>query len=147
VTGQPGRAASELQVLQRALAGENAAVYGYGVAGAHLQGAGEQRARAADTAHRARRDQLIGIIEAHRATPEPAAAAYRLPFDVRTPQDAALLATEIEDHLAAVWADAVGVLDAELRRLAAGALQETAVRAATWRGGSVPFPGLPEPPS
>jgi hypothetical protein len=55
-----------------------------------------------------------------------------------------VLSTVLEERLAAVWADAVGVLTGTLRALAVGGLREAAVRAAGWRGGSVPFPGLPE---
>ncbi len=47
-----------------------------------------------------------------------------------------------------MWADAVADLadpaDRDLRREAAVGLAEAAVAAARWRGGSVPFPGLPE---
>ena len=47
-----------------------------------------------------------------------------------------------------MWADAVADLadpaDRDLRREAAGGLADAAVAAARWRGGSVPFPGLPE---
>ena len=46
-----------------------------------------------------------------------------------------------------MWADAVADLAdrrRDLRRQAAGGLADAAVAAARWRGGSVPFPGLPE---
>jgi hypothetical protein len=56
--------------------------------------------------------------------------------------DATLLATELEERLGAVWLDAVGALEGELRELAGRVVQDVAVRAADWRGGSVPFPGL-----
>jgi len=58
--------------------------------------------------------------------------------------DATSLATELEERLAAVWVDAVADLRDDLRELAAQVLQDVAVRAADWRGGSVPFPGLSE---
>ena len=136
--GAPG-----VQALQTALAGEHAAVYGYGVLGAHLRGRDQDRARTAYAVHRARRDQLRALIVERDATPVAAAAGYRLPGPVETADDAVVLATQIEERLAAVWVDAVGDLRGKLRALAARALQDTAVRAATWRGGSLPFPGLP----
>lgn len=136
--------ATVVQALQSALAGEHAAIYGYGVVGAHLRGRAFTRAQTAYDVHRARRDQLQQLVVEQRATPVAASAAYRLPRPVATAADAILLATELEERLAAVWVDAVADLRGQLRELAAQVLQDVAVRAATWRGGSVPFPGLSE---
>jgi hypothetical protein len=130
--------------LQSALAGEHAAIYGYGVVGAHLRGTARARARAAYDEHRTRRDQLQQLLVERNATPVAASAAYRLPRPVVNAQDATSLATELEERLAAVWVDAVADLRDELRELAGQALQDVAVRAAAWRGGSVTFPGLSE---
>jgi S-adenosylhomocysteine hydrolase len=136
-------AASEVAALQTVLAGEHAAVYGYGVVGAHLRGRAFTRAQTAYDVHRTRRDQLRALLNERAATPVAAAAAYRLPRAVETAADARLLATELEERLAAVWLDAVAALEGELRELAGGVVQDVAVWAAGWRGGSVPFPGLP----
>jgi hypothetical protein len=133
-----------VRALQSALAGEHAAIYGYGVVGSHLRGAARAKARDAYDVHRARRDQLQQLVVELRATPVAASAAYRLPRPVQNPADATVLATELEERLAAVWVDAVADLRGELRELAAQVLQDVAVRAAGWRGGSVPFPGLSE---
>ena len=80
--------------------------------------------------------------------PLPAAASYALPTRVATAEQARTLVTLLEERLAAVWADAVADLadpaDRDLRRQAAGGLADAAIAAARWRGGSVPFPGLPE---
>jgi len=46
--------------------------------------------------------------------------------------------------VAAVYADLVRTSDGALRRQAAGALREAAVRSVRWRGGGVAFPGLTE---
>jgi hypothetical protein len=135
--------ATVVPALQTALAGEHAAIYGYGVVGSHLRGRARARAESAYDVHRVRRDQLQQLIVERRATPVAASAAYRLPRPVENAADATLLATELEERLAAVWLDAVGDLDGQLRELAARVLQDVAVRAAFWRGGSVPFPGLP----
>ncbi len=137
---------TDVPALQSALAGEHAAIYGYGVVGAHLRGSARARARAAYDEHRTRRDQLQQLLVERMATPVAASAAYRLPRPVDTAADATSLATELEERLAAVWVDAVADLSDKLRELAAQVLQDVAVRAAQWRGGSVPFPGLPERP-
>ncbi|MFF4653466.1 ferritin-like domain-containing protein [Streptomyces sp. NPDC001380] len=133
--------------MQAALAAEHAAVYGYGVVGAHLTGARLAAARAAYDAHRALRDTLHREIAARRGTPAAAAAGYELPFPVTGPASAVRLAVLLEERLAAVHADLVAAARGPLRRTAADALCGAAVRAARWRGPAAPgpaFPGLPE---
>jgi Domain of unknown function (DUF4439) len=130
--------------LQSALAGEHAAIYGYGVVGAHLAGAARNRAVADYDRHRARRDELVALIRSRGDQPVASASTYTLPAAVTSTDDAVVLATLLEERLAAVWADAVVALSGSLRALAIGGLRDAAVRAAAWRGGSVPFPGLPE---
>ena len=130
--------------LQTVLAGEHATIYGYGVAGARLSGAQRNQARSAYNSHRNRRDQLEALIRSRGAQPVPAAPSYDLPSAVRSAHDAVVLATLLEERLAAVWADAVAALAGDLRALAVRGLRDAAVLAAQWRGGSVPFPGLPE---
>lgn len=132
----------DVRALQAALAGEHAAIYGYGVVGASLSGARRRLATAADSAHRARRDQLRELLVQRRATPVAAEATYRLPAAVTNSEDAVRLAVLLEERLASVWVNAVGELTGELRSLAALAVQEVAVRAAIWRGGSAALPGL-----
>jgi hypothetical protein len=63
---------------------------------------------------------------------------------VTSEHDAVVLATLLEERMAAIWADAVAELRGGLRTLAVRNLSDCAVRAALWRRGSVPFPGLPE---
>jgi hypothetical protein len=136
------------EVLQTVLAAEHAVVYGYGVAGARLAGEDRVRAGRGWTAHRASRDRLEGQLDGLGVAPLPPAASYGLPSPVTTAEEARTLVTLLEERLAAVWADAVADLadpaDRDLRREAAGGLAEAAVAAGRWRGGSVPFPGLPE---
>jgi hypothetical protein len=138
----------QVRVLQRVLAAEHAVVYGYGVAGARLAGTARASALRRWTVHRSRRDSLEAQVQQLGAEPVPPAAAYALPAPVRTAADARTLLTLLEERLAAVWADAVADLgrpaDRDLRRQAADGLADAAVAAARWRGGSVPFPGLPE---
>jgi hypothetical protein len=137
-------AAVEVEALQRALAAEHAAVYAYGVVGALAGDEARRDAMAAIDAHRARRDRLRVLIADRAATPVAAEPFYDLPEAVQTPEDARMLATTVEERLAAVWADVVAAVEPALREFAVLALQEAAVRAARWRGGSIPWPGLPE---
>ncbi|MTE21262.1 DUF4439 domain-containing protein [Streptomyces sp. TRM43335] len=136
--------AAALGALQAALAAEHAAVYGYGVVGGRIAEDRRDEARQAYDAHRARRDALRRAVRRTGGTPEPAAAAYSLPFAVPDGAAAVRLAAELEDRVAAVYADLVRAGEGELRREAAGALREAAVRAVRWRGTGVPFPGLAE---
>lgn len=138
---RPGRAA--IAALQAALAAEDAAIFGYGVAGAFLTGARQATAVAYWDQHRAARDTLTAMLRADGVQPVAADAAYRLPFAVHTAAEAAALATYLEDGLATAYLSLVGAGDTATREAAALALRQCAVRAATWRGASVAFPGLP----
>ena len=73
--------ASAVAALQRALQAEQAASYGYGVAGAYLpQGSAEQATAGFDwTAHLRSADDLTSMISARGGTPAAAQVAYQLP--------------------------------------------------------------------
>jgi len=119
-------------LLQALLAAEHAAVYGYGVVGGRLDDAGRSTAMAAYDSHRARRDRLEALLSDRGTSPVQAEAAY----DVATSsaEQALALAVRIEEGLALRWRDLVGATDdPELRALGIAGLQETAVRAASWR--------------
>ena len=134
-----------VRALQAALAAEHAAVYGYGVAGAHLAGT-RQRAAARDwTAHQAARDTLAAMITALGAQPVEAATAYRLPFPVRNRAAAVKLAAFLEDRVAAAYLGLVALGDARLRAFGARAVRSAALRGVGWRGRSLAFPGLELP--
>ncbi|RBM05071.1 ferritin-like domain-containing protein [Streptomyces sp. PT12] len=135
---------SELDAAQAALAAEHAAVYGYGVVGGRI---GEERgreAREAHDAHLARRDALHRTVRDLGGSPVAAAAGYALPFEVTDSASAVELAVELETRLAGAYADLVLVGAGDVRRDAADALRDAAVRAARWRGHGEPFPGLAE---
>jgi Domain of unknown function (DUF4439) len=141
------RAASPAAVgaLQAALAAEHAAVYGYGVAGAHLSGA-RQKAAAQDwRIHEASRDTLAAMITALGAQPVAAAAAYRLPFRVNSGRDAVALAAYLEDRVATAYLGVVALTETRLRMFGARAVESAALRAAGWRGRTLAFPGLESP--
>jgi hypothetical protein len=145
LAGRPAARAAAVRALQAALAAEHAAVYGYGVAGAHLAGA-RQKAAARDwAAHEAARDTLAAMITALGARPVAAAAAYRLPFPVRNGEAAIMLAAFLEDRVAAAYLGLVALSDAGLRVSGARSLRSAALRAAGWRGRTLAFPGLELP--
>lgn len=129
--------------LQAALAGEHAAVYGYGALGARLPPARRAAARSAQASHLARRDRLVATLRAAGAGPVAALPAYEVPDDLDA-AGAVALAAAIEERVCACYADVVLAATASQRAAAAAAMGEAAVRAASWRGTSVPFPGLPE---
>jgi len=133
-----------MNALQTALGNEHAAVYGYGVLAVHLAGAQRDAARNAYDTHRARRDILIGLIEAQGDKPVAAVPAYTIPFPVNTAADATRLAAQLEQRLGASYADVVQSSSGDTRRTGLEWLTDAAVRAVRWSGTSVAFPGLPE---
>jgi hypothetical protein len=141
MTGQKAAIAA----LQTALAAEQAASYGYGVAGAHLTGPAFKAASTDSVLHERARDNLVKMITVLGASPRPAAVAYRLPVSVRTAGDAADLAADLELSVVSGYLSLAAVPDPALRRLAARAMQAAAVRAARWGASSRAFPGLATP--
>jgi hypothetical protein len=130
-------------LLQALLAAEHAAVYGYGMVGAHTSGEKRQIAQAAFDAHRARRDRLIALVRDAGADPIVAAPAYQLPEPVTDAASAARLAAHLELGVAAADIDLVAVAPPEVRTDVALDVQACAVRAAQWSGTPTAFPGLP----
>lgn len=139
------KAPDALTALQTALAAEHVAIFGYGVLGAYLASVQRDQVTQIWYAHRSRRDRLCAYIGARGARPQAAAPAYRLPFRVDSAHTAVQLAARLEDGVVAGYAGLAGVDDAGLRRYAALAMQEAAVRAVRWRHAvpSSAFPGLP----
>ncbi|MCU1603433.1 MAG: uncharacterized protein JWO22_4142 [Frankiales bacterium] len=130
-------------MLTELLAAEHAAVYGYGVLGAHLDDRRRVAALSAYDAHRVLRDSLLARLSA-RSLPTPAPAlAYASPAGTPAQQAIAL-----EDGLCVLWRDLVASTDStDLRGLAVRALSDAAVRAVRWRQSTrqhpvtVPLPG------
>ncbi len=142
VHGARAQASRDIAAMQAALAAEQAASYGYGVAGAHLA-AGKYAAAAADcVAHEQARDTLAAMITALGGRPRPAAIAYRLPARVRTASQAAALAVTLERDAEAAYLSLVAAAAPGLRTMAADGMRACAVRAARWSGRSPAFPGL-----
>jgi hypothetical protein len=134
--------AAAVRALQLALAGENAAVFGYGVAGAHLSGASRALAQRDWVAHQVARDALTARLESLGARPAPAAAGYQLPFPVHDARAAVRLVISLEDRLATAYLAVVALPEPGLRALGAQGVRSAALRAAAWRGVTVAFPGL-----
>jgi hypothetical protein len=132
-----------LQAMQAALAAEHAAVYGYGVVGAMLDGAGRALALRDWKLHQEARDTLQAMIVKLGATPAAANAAYELPFAVDDADSARRLAATLEDGVTQAYLGLVAVTDPTLRTFGALAMQPPANRAAAWRGATVAFPGMP----
>jgi Domain of unknown function (DUF4439) len=138
--GTGGRAA--VRALQAALTAENTAVYGYGVAGAHLTGARRAAAVRGWVAHENARDALTAMLTARGGRPVAAAAAYALPFPVRNAPAAVSLAAFLEDRVAAVYLGLVALSEPSLRAFGAAGVRTAALRAAAWRGSTLAFPGF-----
>lgn len=134
---------SELSALKLALAAEQAVVYGYGVAGAHLSGKDEKLAAAQLVVHENLRDQIAAQINALGAVPPAALPAYRLPFAVDSLDAALRLAAYLEASAAgAAWDLAASTASrSSARELAVGWLTDAAVAAAHWGATASALPG------
>jgi hypothetical protein len=131
--------------LQQALAGEHAAIYGYGVIGARLAPQQRRIAVAARNAHRSARDQLARLITSAGGAPVAAQDDYVV--DVATANQTRLRndLAGIEDRLCVLYAELVLSSQEDQRRLGIDQMQATAVRATGWRGSAQVFPGLADP--
>ena len=135
-------AISAVQALQAALAAEDAAIFGYGVTGAHLSGNRKSAAEQDWTGHNEARDTLTAMISALGVTPAAGQAFYRLPFQVNDAASAAKLAAYLEEGVTSAYLGIVAVNNQRLRTFGALAMQSSAERAAFWRGTTEAFPGL-----
>ena len=119
----PGRedaaGSPDIAALQSVLAAENAAIYGYGLAGAQLTGGLLSAAHRDWTAHRVARATLSAMITERGATPGAAAAAYRPPFPVNSAGAAVSLAAALEDGVARAYLGLVALEDQALRTFGA----------------------------
>ena len=135
-------AVTSVSALQDALAAEDAAIFGYGVAGAHLAGTGQAAAEQDWTGHNEARDRLATMISKLGVVPVAARAFYQLPFAVHDAASARALAAYLEDGVTRAYLGLVAVSDQQLRAFGALAMQGSAERAAFWRGSTQAFPGL-----
>jgi hypothetical protein len=135
---------TETEVLQAALAGEHAALYGLGVAGGRLKGARFSAATAVHDQHRKRRNQLSQFLIDAGEKPVVAAVAYALPQPVTSTATAAALVLLIERRLTQVYGDLVEAAESDrIRAFAVQALIATASTQLAWGAGPSAFPGNP----
>lgn len=127
--------------LADGLAGEHAAIYGYGAAGAFLTGSARTLAVSAEAAHRSRRDALLLRLAAAGRSAPAAAPAYALPFPVTDAASAIRLLTGIEERTGTLWRVALGGTTGDDRRFALDALTGCARYAARWRRAAGQHPG------
>lgn len=127
--------------LAAAITGEDAAVYAYGVAGAHMQDDDVAVALTALDIHRSRAASLRQTL-AETGSPVPTpAAAYDLPFPVVDSLSARRLAALVEERLAGIYAQLAGATLADERRQASLTARECASQAVLWGGVPAAFPG------
>ena len=140
----PRPAPPELAALADVLAGEQAAVYAFGVVGGQAGPEHRKAAMAGLSAHALQRDLLAARLSTAGAPQLAAPPGYTLPFKVSTAADAGRLAVHVELTLAARYADLVGAAVPARRDEAAGWLARCALQARGWGATPQPFPGLPE---
>ena len=121
-----------------AVAGEDAAIYAYGVISAVLAGAARRKALQALRAHQSWRDRLAALMPPGTA-PTPA-IAYDFPFQVTDDEKADLLAQLVENRLVVVYADLAAAAGGDERADAVLAASECATRAVVWGAPSQAFP-------
>jgi hypothetical protein len=136
-------AAAAVSALQAALAAEHAAIYGYGVVGAHLTGVALTAATGDWVAHQIARDSLEALLRSMSTQPVAAAVAYRLPHPVHSSAAATSLAVILEDRVTTAYLGLVAVTGRRIREFGAQEVVAAAKRAAAWRGRTVAFPGVP----
>lgn len=132
--------------LSTALEIEHQAVYGYGALGPYLTGGQRSAAKAAEVAHRARRDRIEALLG--EAAPS-SAAAYGLPQPVTDRAGALRLAALLEDGVTTAYRAALASTEGAYRKLALDGMLDAANRAAAWKRAAgtapstTPFPGRP----
>jgi hypothetical protein len=141
VTTPRRAAAAEVTAMQAALSAEHAAIYGYGVAGAHLTGTDLTAATSDWVAHQVARDSLETMLRAAGVAPVAAAVAYRLPQPVHGAVTAISLAVTLEERVTTAYLALVAGTSPGIRKFGARQVIAAAMRAAAWRGRTVAFPG------
>jgi len=139
---------ADIAALNDALAVEHASIYGYGIVSAMSPPSVNDLVVEALSQHRQRRDDVIAMLAARKASAQAAAPGYQLPSPVGSPADAARLAARMENDGATAWRAVVEHADtADDRAFASTALTQSAVLAARWNkvlGGwpiTTAFPG------
>ena len=122
------------------VAGEDAAIYAYSVAGARVRGADRRTALSGLQAHRRRRSRAASILAAAGATPPAAAPAYELPENVDKARAARRAMADVDLALVPIYAEAAAASSGEDRRWAARCAADSATGAVTWGQDPQAFP-------
>ena len=129
--------------LAALVAGQDAAIYAYSVAGAHVAGKGRRKALVGLDAHRMNRERAASLIVADAGTPPGSATAYTLPGPVDSPASARALMALVDNRLVGLYADAAASVNGPDRRWAAQTAAECAMRAVGWGAAPQAFPTGP----
>lgn len=126
--------------LTNAIHGIDAAIYGYGIVGAHLTGSVQKKAnRAIATLNRQRLLFMLALGTQIDAT----AVAYQLPFPVTDSATAKRLAALLEVKLIPLFNAAVSATTGPVNIAAQSATAKATARAAVWAGTSTtPAPNV-----
>jgi hypothetical protein len=136
-----------LERWSAALAAEHAAIFAYGRLGVLLDAKGKEEARAAERAHRSRRDSLVLELDAAKSSPAPAEPGYALPFPLTDAASALRLAVHVEEGVGANWRAVLRTVEGAHRQAALEAYADASLRATRWRRlagiapATTPFPG------
>ena len=135
-----------LEALQKALAGEHAAMHVFGVLGAQASGSRQpalfQLLDSTYAIHRAARDELTVLVSAKGADPVAAEVSYDPPGRFGTAAQIRTTARTVEQRLTKVYAELVANTSGEDRRWAIGALDSSSLRELDFGGVPADFPGL-----
>lgn len=131
-------AASGQDALTRAIAGEQAAVYAYGLAGPHLPEPDQALALGGLAAHRLR---VVALRQGAPDGLEPGSPAGYDTGPIQTEAEARDLLGGVEARLAAVYADLAAATTGTARTEAVLAARECAVRSVAWGLPPQAFPG------
>lgn len=134
------------EALQKALRGEHAALFLYGLLGAQASESRQPglfgRLEAGFDAHRAARDELTELVSAKGLDPVAAEVSYELPGPVDTATQIEAIARTIETRLTATYGELVASTSGADRRWAIRALDASAVRELELGAPARHFPGL-----
>lgn len=126
------------EALIAAIAGEEAAVYAYGLAAPFLSGTDNDLVRGGLAAHQQRittlRERLVNTAQ------PPAPLGFETP-PVTDEISARALLGQIESRLSATYADLAAEAEGPVRRDAVLIARECAVRSITWGAAPQAFPG------
>ncbi len=125
-----------VEAWQAVVAGEDAAVFAYSVAGARVGAGARKKAVNGLDAHRSHRDRASAMVVAADTAPPAPAPAYEFPFEVDSSSSARDLMALVDNRLVALYADAAEASAGDDRRWAGRMAAECATRAVSW--GAIP---------